>query len=221
MEAYAIFTSTVTAACAVGGVLIAAGGLRTWRRQLHGQVEYDLARRTLREVYRTRDAIRQVRAAWMYGSEYADRPGRDPQVVHHADDVAYAYQARLNKLFAVTSDLQVNLLEAEVLWGELLASPRTHLIQLTNELSLSIGEHVDMMRTQARYTKEELSKIRAIVFMLSDTDPFSLRVTEVVREFENALRPHLDPFPLKRRLHKTAAHAGAELRRARDRLLAD
>ncbi len=36
-------------------------GLSTWRSQVHGQTEYDLAKRILRATYKAREAIHGVR----------------------------------------------------------------------------------------------------------------------------------------------------------------
>lgn len=50
---------TILVALVGGGVAIY--GLISWKRQLKGKTEYELARRVLRAVYRLRDAIRGIR----------------------------------------------------------------------------------------------------------------------------------------------------------------
>ena len=55
---------------AVAGVIIAGIGLRTWRHELRGRVEYDLARDVLRGVFELRDEIQRIR--YVFSSESVD-----------------------------------------------------------------------------------------------------------------------------------------------------
>src|SRR5689334_8252445 len=56
--------------------LFAAGiaflGLRTWRAQLKGKTEFELAQRLLQSVYKVRQAIAVVRHPWMSVAEESD-----------------------------------------------------------------------------------------------------------------------------------------------------
>ena len=52
----------LTALAAVGAVVIGGLGLSTWRRQLKGHAEYELARRVLRALYTARDNLFHVRS---------------------------------------------------------------------------------------------------------------------------------------------------------------
>ncbi|OQY20711.1 MAG: hypothetical protein B6I35_10155, partial [Anaerolineaceae bacterium 4572_32.2] len=59
----------VTILAALVAATVAIMGLRTWRKQLRGKTEYELARRLLRSVYRVRDAIRIVRNPFISSAE--------------------------------------------------------------------------------------------------------------------------------------------------------
>lgn len=50
-------------------IYVALRGLSAWRRQLKGNVQYELARRLLTNVYRARDALHAVRALYVPTSE--------------------------------------------------------------------------------------------------------------------------------------------------------
>ncbi|MEK7355903.1 MAG: hypothetical protein AAB250_05610, partial [Bdellovibrionota bacterium] len=92
------FTDIITAAATVVGVVFVWLGLRTWRSELHGHANFELARRVVRGVYEIRNEIRQIRNS--FSSEPLD-----------------ALFARLN---SKASELDVSLLEAEVLWDLML-----------------------------------------------------------------------------------------------------
>src|SRR3989304_91489 len=49
--------------------LVAIKGLQTWRRQLKGTADYDLAKRLLKAAYRLRDALQAVRNPFMSSGE--------------------------------------------------------------------------------------------------------------------------------------------------------
>src|SRR3972149_3543256 len=70
IRTWGIFLATIIGVIIAGaGVYFAASGLSTWRDQLHGRTEYDLARRYLRSTYKVRDALQRVRSPFMFGEE--------------------------------------------------------------------------------------------------------------------------------------------------------
>jgi len=70
--------TTVATPFAIWAALL---GLRTWRHQLKGNAEYELARRYLRGVYRVRDAIRLIRAPlmWLNEPQAEEKPSSTPE----------------------------------------------------------------------------------------------------------------------------------------------
>ena len=52
-------------------IVIAIMGLQTWKRQLKGNTEYELARRFLSAVYKIRDAISYIRNPFVSAGEIA------------------------------------------------------------------------------------------------------------------------------------------------------
>ena len=61
--------SVLVASAAITGVVVALVGLRTWRHQLKGKTEYELARRLLRAAYTVRGEFQRVRSPLMLGGE--------------------------------------------------------------------------------------------------------------------------------------------------------
>jgi hypothetical protein len=56
-----LIKDVLTAIAAVGAASIGLLGLATWRKQLKGRTEYELARRLLVAVYRIRNAVSYLR----------------------------------------------------------------------------------------------------------------------------------------------------------------
>jgi hypothetical protein len=59
----------VTGISAIVVAITAVCGLQTWKKQIKGETEYDLARRMLISVYEVREAISEFRNPWQSGVE--------------------------------------------------------------------------------------------------------------------------------------------------------
>jgi hypothetical protein len=116
-----IIKDIITALAALTAGIVAVVGLQSWRRQLKGKTDYELARRFLRAAYRVREAIRYVRNPIRGGSEYEEANQKpaisNSQRSERANAEAALYSHRWNRLHEAISDLQLELLEAEVSWG--------------------------------------------------------------------------------------------------------
>ncbi|MGH7788575.1 MAG: hypothetical protein ACRERC_17020 [Candidatus Binatia bacterium] len=188
------------AAAAGVGAFTAWRGLNTWRAELRGRNEYDLARRVLLALYRTREAIQAARSPSMSSVEYESRPDRRPHDrPWSGKDMRYAYQQRWSRISAALVELDADLLEAEALWGATLKNPRTNLQKCLAELGVNITKHLrahapdDLPFLERKpMTPDEIEANDAIVWNLGEgNDVFGDRVAAAVHEFEAVLRPHL------------------------------
>ena len=112
---FPIIKDTLITFVAVGGFFIALFGLKTWRKELKGKAEYDLARRILKAVYKIRNSIRNVRNPTMSGAEIP----KSKEATKEAEIRGFiqAYQQRSVSLYEALADLDVAVLEAEELSG--------------------------------------------------------------------------------------------------------
>jgi hypothetical protein len=122
MEYIKTAAEILTALAAVAGVLIAGFGINDWKKQLKGKTNYELARRYLRAVYRLRDAIKFVRNPWIPPEETAsalkEREGSDLDDLDGSLETRAVYSSRWNKIIEAGSDLDLELREAEISWGQ-------------------------------------------------------------------------------------------------------
>lgn len=137
------------AVAAAVGATVAILGLNTWNRQLKGSAEYDLARRILKIAYRLRETIKEVRHPVMWAAEMPDPPVEEAKTMSGEEIFYYrnsrAYQARWQKVSNVRTDLQADLLEAEVLWGDELKKRFNALFKLEHELFVAVQSHLRLI----------------------------------------------------------------------------
>ena len=185
--------------------VIAIIGLQTWKKQLQGKTEYELARRLLRAVYKTRDAIKLVRNPFASASEIAaavkeagiDLDLLDPEF--HNQSQGALYQRRWKKIQEAISELDVEAFEAEVIWGK---EVRDVLTPLRQQVGL-LHSYVEMyLRNQNKPSRripneEMIEKIDEVIYDfhdLTDTkseNAFSVKTTEAIMDIENYLRPRI------------------------------
>ena len=193
---------TILATVIGGGVAIY--GLIAWKRQLKGKTEYELARRVLRAVYRVRDAIRGIRNPFQSSGEIAQalkEAGISIDVNSHeyrAQSAESVYQVRWRRLNEARSDLQLELLEAEVSWGNDIIDQLKPLNECVGELYATIWLYIQDLnepyQDKGSDYAEQRERRRKILYEISldpDKDPFSGQIKKAVEQIERFLKPHL------------------------------
>ncbi len=199
-EIVGMLSDVAVGMAAVVAAYVAWRGLKTWKEQLSGTSEYELARRVLRALYTHRNAINGVRHPFMSVEEMpepedAGEMSRE-QVRHHG--IAKAYQARWDRVMAARRELDAELLEAEVLWGAELGSRFKAIDALERELFVAVGTHVQQHDPALHARRREALERRAatrrdVLFGNFDDgpDPYLSEYVAAVRAIEDYLRPHL------------------------------
>lgn len=198
-----MFNDIVTGVSAAVVAILAALGLNTWKVQLKGTAEYELARRLLRAVLRTRDRVALTRSRFMSAEEMdrAFRAAGETRPVDAEEALRRRYElaidARWRLLVTAASELEAEILEAEVLWGAPYVDAGTELRKLVWRLGNAIEEHLYDQRSKPP-RGEVMSKEReerAVVLWRGaasgETDAFTGELTAVVSRFETLLRPKL------------------------------
>ncbi len=147
------------------GIYVALRGLNTWNRQLRGSSEYDLSRRVLRAVYRHRNALKNVRNPAIWVNEQPQPPEEeakkmDSQQIHFYG-VSGAYQKRWDRVVEVRTELQAELIEAEVLWGDTLNVLIDPINKLERELFITLTNYITIINPKTEPdTKQAYIEIR-------------------------------------------------------------
>ncbi len=205
MEYFTIAKDTLTIIFAVIGSIVAIKGLSTWRRQLKGNYEYELAKRILKALYRSRDVIAQVRSPFIWARESVEaieklskNAEQDLKDFWKSDNhIGYVYEARWTKYSKVSTELQSNFYEAEVIWGKTFKDVTVKYNQHISNLSFAINEHLRSLQSKASRINrsaeeiEEEEKNWRIVSPISNEDPYKHRLEEIITEFETFLKPYI------------------------------
>ncbi|WP_226501443.1 hypothetical protein [Pseudomonas sp. MWU16-30322] len=151
-------------------------GLATWRKQIKGAGDHELARRTLIDLYRYRDALDLVRSPTIWASETRPDDNESPHVdprIERFNETCRAYTRRLREVRNVRAPLNAALLEIEAVWGGNLKELLKPLYKLENELDAYIRAFLNAQNPnvsdsfRASYNKI-LAKQRDIIY--SDPD---------------------------------------------------
>jgi len=188
---------------AVVGATAAVIGLKAWRHQLRGHTEYELARRLLRAVYHARDELHAVRNPLILTGEFAAARQEagierdDKRTAFSAEEEGAVYERRWKRLSSAMSDLQLEVTEAEVVWGRAVVGQLKPLRECVGELyaSLMLFLRRKQERPQGRSANPEaLERIDRIIYKISDDpdqDPFTGKVARAVAQVEDFVRPYL------------------------------
>ncbi len=169
METLQIIKEIIVTLAAASAAIIAFFGLKTWKKQMLGKTEYELSRRFLRAVFETRDAIYTVRHPFISIGEMRkaleekglSKKEQEEKISDRESDAA-VYERRWESILKATSNLKVEALEAEVLWGgkeidDILKPLYQHIGKLNANLQLYLSE-------DKYHDTHQQEKIRDIIY---------------------------------------------------------
>ena len=197
----------VQAVFAAIGSIVAILGLRAWRQQLAGKTEYEMASRLLRAVYKVRDQVNSLRSPFISVGEmssaakakYADEDELSQALHIKKNHLAeLAYEVRWEKVQEAISDLDVQELEAEVLWGDLLKPILKELYNCLRDLRSTLVDYLSIKRGEyGEISSEDRLKIEKVVcqgwgMRLDGKDEFGDRFGKAITSLSVAVRPYLD-----------------------------
>ena len=181
-------------------ILVSILGLRTWKKQLRGKTEYELARRLLRATYKARDAIQDVRHPFIWEAEISGAAEslkkNGESLSKDADVIPAVYQTRWIKIQDAMSELSIEALEAEVLWGAKKVKDTINpLRQCVTDLRVDLEDYLhDRHGTKGDLEPGELQRIRKVVFWRSDNhqkDEFTGKLYSAISQIEATVKPFL------------------------------
>ncbi len=182
--------------------IVAVMGLNTWKKQLVGQKDYELAHRMLVSVFKYRDAIDGVRHPAMWVNEMPYPPEDQAKKMSREQirfyGTAEAYQKRWDKVREARSAIYADSLEAEALWGNGLEGILKKAYTLEQELVSYIRTHLVTIDPDADERRKEsyraiLDKKREVIYddLGEEPDEYKKDFREAVKGIEEYLKPKL------------------------------
>ena len=189
----------IIAGCAVITVGIAKRGLETWRRQMKGQGDYQLAKLMLVNVYKYREGVRVIRSPIQFSQETVQaRKAMKEQGSESAEDVSglnlkvQVYTQRWKLAGDAFAEILAAHFEAKAIWGEEFDKTIQRFVKFDNDLHAAFERFFDNHHRLHDMDKD-VDAVQRVVYSQSFTgdDEFMERLNVVIQEIEVALRPFL------------------------------
>lgn len=191
---YLFIKDLITLALTVAGIIVASGGLSTWKKQIRGKKIFEVSYNLNYSVLKLRDAIKHVRNPAIWNNEnykalqyFKNKyPDRIDDVNLEKNSSIYVYEMRWEEITNAYTEMESHLLAAEVLWGSEILDKIKHLRKKVNELNISLQQHLNP--NLATKKPEELNKIIYDVGNENEKDAFSQEVDTAVDEIANYIK---------------------------------
>ncbi|MCF7486708.1 hypothetical protein [Vibrio sp. A2-1] len=168
----------------IGALSIGFVGLFTWKRQLRGTSEYEVAKRAILKTYQLQEAIQLVRNPMLHLNKEEVEAGNQLQ------EEQRIYSERLNSLSEAWSELQVTRLEAKAIWSIDAHSSFDEIQKCVSKIKADIWLHFWLKGAYAGpgatvdNSPERVAKNNETVYYVSDEDPFSVQLLSAVKQVE-------------------------------------
>lgn len=179
---WSLVQEVVSVVGTLGALILGVVGLSTWRRQLKGTAEYEVAKKALLLTYQVQDAIRAVRAPMVWLRKEEVEAGRQ------LEEEQRVYDERMGELYKKWAELRTVALEAKVIWGSAAESSFNLLRDCIGKLRGEIWMHFWLKGAYAGpgatvdRNPERITENAEIIYAVSDEDPYS---QDVLRGVEN------------------------------------
>jgi hypothetical protein len=133
--------------------IIAAYGLVSWKSELRGRAEYEVATNVLAGAYRVRDAIRQVQSPFMTPREWTARERREGESEHDTQtyNSFYAFANRFGLVRDAIKDWYPHVVRGEALFETAAKRATDSLAKMANKLWVAIEMwHQHEIKTHGR-----------------------------------------------------------------------
>ncbi|GLQ32611.1 hypothetical protein [Litoribrevibacter albus] len=175
----------------VGALIIGTCGLFTWRRQLRGTSEYELAKKAVLKAYEVQQALQVVRNPMLYLSKEEVDAGR------RLEEEQRIYDERMSSLYEKWTELQTIRLEAKAIWSDSAHNCFNEMQQRIGDLRGAIWLHFWMKGAYAGpgakvdSSPDRVIENNKVVYFVSDDDEFSQKIIESVRKVERFFGPKI------------------------------
>lgn len=168
-------------------VILAIMGLNAWKKQMKGKTDYEVARRYLRSVYKTREAIKYVRNPAISVGEMEkslEESGLkdNKNLTEHQKTNWAVYDARWKKVTEAKTEMDLESFEAEVSWGRDIILTQKDLDTLIRKLYATVSMFL------RGYGGDKEDKL---IYDIGEQDEFRKEIDEAIKKIEDYLKPYL------------------------------
>ncbi|MGE4284544.1 MAG: hypothetical protein AB7G87_12635 [Clostridia bacterium] len=172
--------------------IIAFLGLRSWKQEMKGRADFEVARQIMRSTYRITRELNASRSPLQTLSFPRDKE------INPKDANLYAEQELYNKLMHPISEAYIEFesssLDAQVLWGEEFLELARNLKKCVFDFQLALEENLENIKYDGeiflgnqKLRKENMN----IRFNTSEKNPFTIKIDKSVKAIELFIKPKL------------------------------
>ena len=175
----------------IGVLSIGVLGLFTWRRQLRGTSEYEIAKKAILKTYEVQQVLQSVRNPVLYLSREEVEAGR------RLEEEQRIYSDRMTSLYEKWAELQTIRLEAKVIWGKEAHYSFNELQQRIKDVRGAIWLHFWMKGAYAGpgatvdNSPERVRENDKVFYFTSEEDDFSQEITKSTANVEEFFGPRV------------------------------
>ena len=178
-------------------------GLNSWKKELIGKNEYEIAKQALSKAYSIKHQIWIVQNAIVYPSEWAKRKPKENETESQkrAAESYFAYQKRLQSIENKINKIRPTMIEVEAVFGEEAKIKLDKLIAITDQLRAAITVyHKALYRGEPINTKYNkyfniMEGISGSEEDLEDDNGFKSELDAVMQEIKEYFMPKLGHKP--------------------------
>lgn len=191
------FTASIAS---VVGAVVACKGLSTWRKQLRGNAEYDLARRVMKASLKVRKALRRIRNPLVTAGEEREAlrqkySNKTDDELKDVDSNLAVYDARWQAVADVMLELRMASIEAEVIWKDEAKQKITPLGDCVFELRTAVDQFLRLRSKEPPQVlierEEEIDRIIYEVSSDPEKDAFTKKISDAVEGIQDFVSTYL------------------------------
>jgi len=190
---------TCLSVAAIITVLVAISGLKSWKKELRGKADFEVARGLIRATYKLRDEITYSRSPFTSVNEFPeDYDPLNKSAEKKAEAWAYIFMNRWKPITDAIQEFEAQTLEAEALWGKDIKDIAFELRRCSQTLRIAMEAMVSNMASDNedfKSDKDFCQKIKSEVWQgwggSKGKDELGDEIKIAVENIEKELRPHL------------------------------
>jgi hypothetical protein len=188
------FNSLVSSFAYLVAAYVGIKGLSTWKAQLKGDQDYNLAKSLMLNIYKYQEAMTQLRSPAIWASEYpdSDEELNMPQNKRRFKEVSYAYQKRWEKIGEIRPKIFEQTLEGQAIWDDKIRHLIEELLKLENNVIFALSDYLRAINPDLNEGSKEKVDGKWMYDSLDDeNDIYRKSFREKFKPIENYLKPKL------------------------------
>jgi hypothetical protein len=184
--------------------VVAIYGINTWRRELRGKKEYELAEEVLSLFYRARDIIRAMRSPFAIGGEGSTRKPQDKETAKEKEvrDRAYIVMERFQREKETFDRLHALRFRFMALFGNDKEQPFRDLYGVVHKIFVASHmlafdwqreEFIGVAQHELGERRKRIRENEEIFWQQPDNDPIEKRVEEIIGQVEAQCKAIIQP----------------------------